>query len=124
MKTIVYEAYVVGTNVKATFELPENATIWEKRFEADSAIRRKLDIRFRKKKIKTDECGISLNGQAEKQITNAGEYNMENEATVVSIEFTGSEMDLILKYMDAVEAVTVQAAILNAVSLALDHVDD
>ena len=49
---------------------------------------------------------------------------MENEATVVSIEFTGTEMDLILKYMDVVEAVTVQAAILNAVSLALDHVDD
>lgn len=55
MKTIIYEAYIVGTDIKATFELPENATIYEKRFEADAAIRRKLDIRFRKKKIKTDK---------------------------------------------------------------------
>jgi len=49
---------------------------------------------------------------------------MENEATVVSLEFTGTEIGLILKYMDAVKAVTVQSAILKAVSLALDHVDD
>jgi hypothetical protein len=49
---------------------------------------------------------------------------VENEATVVSVEFTGTEMDLILKYMDVVNAVTVQAAILNAVSLALDHEED
>ena len=46
------------------------------------------------------------------------------DAPVVSIEFTGEDMDMILKYMDAIEAVTVQAAILNAISLALDHADD
>jgi hypothetical protein len=55
MNIIVYEAYVVGTDIKAEFELPENATIYEKRFEANEAIRRKLDIRFRKKKIKTND---------------------------------------------------------------------
>ena len=55
MNIIVYEAYAVGTDIKAEFELPENATIYEKRFEADEAIRRKLDIRFKKKKIKTND---------------------------------------------------------------------
>ena len=55
MNIIVYEAYVVGTDIKAEFELPENATIYEKRFEAATAIRRKLDIRFRKKEIKTND---------------------------------------------------------------------
>lgn len=55
MNIIVYEAYVVGTDIKAEFELPENATIYEKRFEADAAICRKLYIRFRKKKIKTND---------------------------------------------------------------------
>ena len=38
-----------------------------------------------------------------------------------SIDFTGEEMEMILAYMDAAEAVTVQAAILNAISLALDQ---
>ena len=46
-----------------------------------------------------------------------------NEAGA-SIVFTGEEMEMILAYMDAAEAVTVQAAILNAISLALDHIDD
>ena len=46
------------------------------------------------------------------------------KATVVSVEFTCSDMKLIHQYMDAVNAVSVQAAILNAVSLALDHMDD
>lgn len=55
MDIIVYEAYVKGTDIKAEFEVAENATTYEKRFEADSAIRRKLDIRFRKKKVKTDD---------------------------------------------------------------------
>ena len=40
-----------------------------------------------------------------------------------SIDFTGEEMEMILAYMDAAEAVTVQAAILNAISLALDQAD-
>ncbi len=38
-----------------------------------------------------------------------------------SIDFTGEEMEMILAYMDATEAVTVQAAILDAISLALDQ---
>jgi len=46
------------------------------------------------------------------------------DAPVVSLEFTGQEMDMILKYMEISEAVTVQAAIMNAVSLALDYADD
>lgn len=40
-----------------------------------------------------------------------------------SIDFTGEEMEMILAYKDAAEAVTVQAAILNAISLALDQTD-
>jgi hypothetical protein len=55
------------------------------------------------------------------KVTLKGE-NM-NEAGA-SIDFTGEEMEMILAYMDAAEAVTVQAAILNAISLALDHIDD
>lgn len=43
--------------------------------------------------------------------------NMEEK---IHVEFTGEEFDLILKYMDAVEATTVQNAILNAISIALD----
>ena len=42
----------------------------------------------------------------------------------VSIEFTGKEFDLIMQYMKAVEATTVQNAILNAISVALDRCDD
>lgn len=42
----------------------------------------------------------------------------------IMIEFTGKELDLILKYQEVSEADTVQNAIMNAISLALDHVDD
>lgn len=49
MDTIIYEAYIEGTDIKAEFELPKNASIYEKRFEAEAAIRRKVNIRFRKK---------------------------------------------------------------------------
>lgn len=42
----------------------------------------------------------------------------------INVEFTGEEFDLILKYMDAVEAETVQDAILNAISIALDDSDN
>ena len=48
---------------------------------------------------------------------------MMNEP-VISIEFTQEEMDMILQYQEESKAVTVQVAILNAISLALDHVDD
>ena len=38
----------------------------------------------------------------------------------IQVEFSEEEFDLIMKYMEATEAVTVQAAILNAISIALD----
>ena len=46
---------------------------------------------------------------------------MENEK--INVEFTGEEFDLILKYMEVSEATTVQYAILNAISIALDRTD-
>ena len=52
--------------------------------------------------------------------SNRKDSNMEEK---VSIEFTGEEFDLIMKYMDAVEATTVQNAILNAISIAMDYCD-
>lgn len=39
------------------------------------------------------------------------------------VEFTGEEFDLILKYMDSGKFETVQEAILNAISIALDDCD-
>ena len=47
---------------------------------------------------------------------------MENEKVV--IEFTGEEFDMILEYQKEAEATIVQNAIMNAISLALDHADD
>ena len=41
----------------------------------------------------------------------------------INVEFNGEEFDLILKYMDAVKAETVQDAILDAISIALDASD-
>ena len=38
----------------------------------------------------------------------------------ISIDFTEKEFDFIMQYVTAAEAVSVQAAILNAVSIALD----
>ena len=38
----------------------------------------------------------------------------------INIEFTGEEFDMIMQYMKLIEATTVQNAILNAVSIALD----
>ena len=38
----------------------------------------------------------------------------------IHVEFSEEEFDLIMKYMEATEAVTVQVAILNAISIALD----
>ena len=42
----------------------------------------------------------------------------------VKIEFSGEALDMILKYQEVSEATTIQNAIMNAVSLALDHADD
>ena len=41
----------------------------------------------------------------------------------ISIEFTGEEFDKIMQYMNLVEATTVQNAIMNAISIALDEAD-
>lgn len=60
--------------------------------------------------MRTLHCGIL------KEVT-----DMEEK---INVEFTGEEFDLILKYMDAVEATTVQNAILNAISIALDDSDN
>ena len=38
----------------------------------------------------------------------------------IYVEFSEEEFDLIMKYMKETEAVTVQAAILNAISIATD----
>ena len=47
---------------------------------------------------------------------------MDNE--IINIQFSGEEFDLIMRYQKATEATSIQAAILNAISLALDHADD
>ena len=52
---------------------------------------------------------------------------MEKTATKkkkVFIEFSGKDIDMILEYQKESEATTVQNAIMNAISLALDHADD
>ena len=45
-----YEAYIPGTNMTATFTLPAHATIYEKRYEAHEALRRKYlsNVHFKK----------------------------------------------------------------------------
>lgn len=45
------------------------------------------------------------------------------ETANINIAFTEEEFDMILKYQKEADAVTVQAAILNAISLAFDHND-
>lgn len=42
----------------------------------------------------------------------------------IYVEFNGEEFDLILKYMDSGKFETVQEAILNAISIALDDSDN
>jgi hypothetical protein len=42
----------------------------------------------------------------------------------INVQFTEEEFDMIQKYQEASDAVTVQAAILNAISLALDYADE
>lgn len=42
----------------------------------------------------------------------------------VMIGFTKDDLDMIMEYQQVSGAVTVQAAIMNAISLALDHADD
>ena len=41
-----------------------------------------------------------------------------------NICFTDEELDMILKYQEVTGSVSVQVAIMNAISLALDHADD
>ena len=41
----------------------------------------------------------------------------------ISVEFTGEEFEKIMEYMNHVEATTIQSAILNAISIALDDID-
>jgi len=41
----------------------------------------------------------------------------------VSIEFTGEEFDQIMQYMKLIDAVTVQTAVMNAISIAMDDAD-
>lgn len=47
---------------------------------------------------------------------------MDNES--IMIEFSGENMDMILKYQEITGATNIQNAILNAICLALDHADD
>lgn len=42
----------------------------------------------------------------------------------INVQFTEEEFNMIQKYQEASDAVTVQAAILNAISLALDYADE
>ena len=39
----------------------------------------------------------------------------------IHVEFSGVEFDKIMQYADLIDAVTVQAAIMNAISIALDE---
>ena len=41
----------------------------------------------------------------------------------VSIEFTGEEFDQIMQYMKLINAVTVQTAVMNAISIAMDDAE-
>ena len=41
----------------------------------------------------------------------------------IRIEFSGKELDMIMKYMELVKATTIQTAIMNAISIALDEAD-
>ena len=41
----------------------------------------------------------------------------------INIEFSCEDFDLIMKYANLIEADTVQAAIMNAISIALDEKD-
>jgi ABC-type lipoprotein export system ATPase subunit len=41
----------------------------------------------------------------------------------VSIEFTGEEFDQIMQYMKLIDAVTVQTAVMNAISIAMDDAE-
>ena len=47
---------------------------------------------------------------------------MGNE--IVMVEFSGEELDMILDYQAESGATSIQNAIMNAISLALDHADD
>lgn len=42
----------------------------------------------------------------------------------IQIEFSGADLDMILEYQEESEATTIKNAIMNAISLALDHAGD
>lgn len=42
----------------------------------------------------------------------------------IMVGFSEEEIEMILKYQEVSEAVTIQAAVMNAISLALDHADE
>ncbi len=49
---------------------------------------------------------------------------MDGKMEEVMIGFTKDDLDMIMEYQQVSGAVTVQAAVVNAISLALDHADD
>lgn len=46
------------------------------------------------------------------------------ETETVMVEFSGEDLDMILEYQETTGATSIQNAIMNAISLALDHADD
>ena len=48
---------------------------------------------------------------------------MQENKSGTFIEFTDEQLDFILKYQEVSESATIQGAILNAVSIALDEVN-
>ena len=44
--------------------------------------------------------------------------------TIIKIEFSGDDLNMILEYQAVSGATTIKNAIMNAISLALDHADD
>lgn len=71
---------------------------------------------------KTPHCTHDCNGCMfyEKSENDEDEINDE----IVNIEFSAEELNMILKYLEISGATSVQNAIMNAISLALDYADD
>ena len=70
--------------------------------------------------IRFHECEICKNEY--QNMVNDEKINQMEEK--ISVEFTGKEFDKIMEYMKCSEATTIQNAILNAISIALDDGDD
>lgn len=49
------------------------------------------------------------------------DYGGSDMGEKINIEFTGEEFDKIMEYMKYVDATTVQNAVLNAISIAMDE---